>query len=469
MPAPREDERLIPEPRPPAPMAEDGARVLVVIDQDVAHDRRVRATLDAYRRQGFSVDVIDIRRAGHGAEREGAFARVRRLARCARFVVIDGLPAAARNLASLLRVVRKERALSYQLYAGWRHLGPALKDTVRIYHRGLRWFSAPRPPYALVHANDLRCLIFAAAARSRGDPMVLYDSHEANLFRNRVKSSVLRLAINFLFEGAAIRSAAQVVVVSAPIGGLLRSLYGHPRIDVVPNALYHDAVPVPLHRIAGAGAPEHRLAVVFFGGVNTGRGLRHLDRLGRECTSLDVHLVLFGEANEARKGLESLLGPARDRRLEVRCAGSEAIALDPALACRPLFSWCVIEDICLSYRLALPNKLFQSLAMRIPVITLAGTHVDAYAREHGIGVSLSPDEITSPARILTRLTAALAGYPAMQVRMEGLHASLARDPPGERLAQLAGRAMTERSSASPATFEGGGSGDLPSVRSGMRA
>jgi hypothetical protein len=55
---------------------------------------------------------------------------------------------------------------------------------------------------------------------------------------------------------------------------------------------------------------------------------------------------------------------------------------------RRCMMWCCVSASAVSYRLATPNKLFQALAMGIPIIASPDTYLADLIREYGIGVVL---------------------------------------------------------------------------------
>ena len=68
----------------------------------------------------------------------------------------------------------------------------------------------------------------------------------------------------------------------------------------------------------------------------------------------------------------------------------EAIALaDVGLA--------LIQPVCLSYRMSLPNKLFEYVAAGVPVLGSDLPAIGPLISEHGIGLLAQPDQVTDVA------------------------------------------------------------------------
>jgi len=87
-----------------------------------------------------------------------------------------------------------------------------------------------------------------------------------------------------------------------------------------------------------------------------------------------VHGFFIGEIPEVALTHRWILGPRDYEQTLTGLAGSSRCAM-----------WCCVDDVCLSYRLALPNKFFQALAALMPVIVAPGTYLADIVREHGVG------------------------------------------------------------------------------------
>lgn len=219
----------------------------------------------------------------------------------------------------------------------------------------------------LIHANDANTLVPALiASKVLGIPFV-YDSHELWTKRNVRVDRILAPYVEQLIEALGITRAAGVITVSPSIASWLQHHY---KLGEMPSLVRN--IPLPRQDGPGrlrelAGLSESDTIVSYSGGVTTGRGLEE----AVDCLvglPSDVHLVMLGYGDQAyiaslferarNAGVASrvhLVGPVGPS--EVASALSDA---DVALV--------AIEPKVLSYRFALPNKLFEALHGGIPVV-----------------------------------------------------------------------------------------------------
>lgn len=213
----------------------------------------------------------------------------------------------------------------------------------------------------VVHSCDLDGLVGAGrAARRLGIPHV-HDCHE--LFLERPLYTNLERFILGRIEKRAIRNPRSVTVVNESIATELRKRYG-----IKPTVIRNCAeITYPLKTVdlrPLAGLPPYATVVLYQGGFLRGRGLPELVR------SVDgypdgVFLVLLGWGSQ-RPELEVLV---RELQLGERVRFVDAVPPDDLLALTASATIGVIpyQPVGLNNRLALPNKIFEYLAVGVPV------------------------------------------------------------------------------------------------------
>jgi glycosyltransferase involved in cell wall biosynthesis len=142
---------------------------------------------------------------------------------------------------------------------------------------------------------------------------------------------------------------------------------------------------------------------VYVGGLLPGRGLEQaIDAL---ALAPGVRLRLIGPE---RPGYGAALrARARERGVDDRVEWRAALPprdVVPALAGAAV-GLNLIQPICESYRLTLPNKLFEYLAAGIPVLSSDVPVSARFVAEHGIGEVVGADDVPGIARALERLGA----------------------------------------------------------------
>lgn len=230
--------------------------------------------------------------------------------------------------------------------------------------------AAAAGPADIYHGHDLSGLPAAIDARRRHGGLVVYDSHEyfieagSNARRPRwAKRFLGRLERRWAGEAAAL------VTVNRTLGDLLGRRLGLSPVVVVHNAPPRwtpPASPIDSLRPA-AGIPADAQVVLYHGGFTADRGLLELVDCWKAVDVADAHLVFLG------------YGPLRNE-LQVR-AGDPAfggrIHVLPAVPPEVLADWVASADVgvmpnqprTLNERLSTPNKLFESLAVGLPVVS----------------------------------------------------------------------------------------------------
>ena len=224
------------------------------------------------------------------------------------------------------------------------------------------------PPADVHHAHDFEALptVMRAAARDRA--AVVYDSHEifgtwgtALLQPRWLRWALLR------WERRLARRAAVVVTINQPIADVLRRRLSVRRIVVVHNAPPRWTPPVPPETLIrdAAGIPPGARVVLCHGGFQAGRGLEETALALLEPGLEAAHLVFLGYRVH-------VIQPILD---DPRLAGR--VHYLPAVAPSEVVRWVATADVDVmailptdqNSLLSTPNKLFESLAGGVPVVT----------------------------------------------------------------------------------------------------
>jgi len=230
--------------------------------------------------------------------------------------------------------------------------------------------AAASPPADVWHAHDLDTLPAASRTRRRAGGALVYDTHEVFLEAggNARRPGWARRVLA-AYERRLARRADLVLTVNDPLADLLAGRWGIARPTVVLNCAPAWTPPVPppdLLREAVGLAPGTPL-LLYHGGFLPDRGLPELIAVLARPELTAAHLVLLGE------------GPLAPRL--------QALADEPAVAGRvhflppvppdALLPWVASADVgvmpnqprTLNERLSTPNKLFESLAAGLPVVS----------------------------------------------------------------------------------------------------
>jgi hypothetical protein len=218
-----------------------------------------------------------------------------------------------------------------------------------------------------VHANDLACGLAVTLLPSPGRVHLVYDSHELQINRQR-RAGWLRILAEHAQEQRVVDRAEEVRTVNHAVAEAMQAV--HPSLRsrpprVVANDWYTH------HPLVDAPAAA-RPALVYVGRATLGR---QLDRLGQLDLGFDIYGWLLGATQ----------GPLPSQGTWRYADSSYESELESVRRARRCLMWCCLDSESLSYRLATPNKLFQAMAMGIPVLASAGTYMEQLVRQHGIG------------------------------------------------------------------------------------
>jgi glycosyltransferase involved in cell wall biosynthesis len=364
----------------------DRPRALVLVRNTVAHDARVIREAKLLVDLGYETRIVG---ASGTHDRAGEDTidgiAVRRLHAHLPMLPPRGLSANAdrrpHRPSSRTVPTGKPRTGSTSLRRGALRLYRALVSA-DWYRRGLAEVRRTRP--ALIHCNDYNTMWIGVAAKARYGAKLVYDLHELWPDRNlRPEWRPWLLACESLF----VRVADRVIATSPGYAHVVAARYRIPEPQVIRN--------IPdLPRAVRSEAPsaDSPLAV-YFGALTRGRGLE--DAIAALPELPDLRLRLVGpEAWGFRAALESL---AVELGVEDRLEVLDPVPPGEALAVigEAHVGLALIQPVCLSYRLTLPNKLFEYALTGVPILATDLPVMREFVARHALGVTVPPGDATA--------------------------------------------------------------------------
>ena len=259
--------------------------------------------------------------------------------------------------------------------------------TLDFYRRAIAVVREARP--VLIHCNDYNTMWVGVAARLMGGITVVYDSHELWPDRNgRREPRWWLIACEFLF----VHLAHRTITASPGYAEVMARRYRISRPSVIRN------IPDASMLLAGSengdsrsAAPEGEPVALYVGALTTGRGL-------------ELSIMALNHLDGVRL---RLVGPARPAYLDelVRLARAEGVtdrvefagAVTPAELIQTIreadVGLALIQPVCLSYRMSLPNKVFEYVAAGLPVLGSDLPAISELVNEHRIGLLAEPGEV----------------------------------------------------------------------------
>lgn len=363
----------------------------------------------------------------------GVARRARRMARRMWRLLVRGRRFARRSVRLTLRWLRRRaRAFRRRVWLLRHHtfvrIAATLRWSYRMTHRALRRVLLPfhRPSVVrqfelvassavtswrpdIVHAHDGNTLRAGRRVARATDARLVYDAHE--LWRRRNRGGELR-PLGRTWDAIVERSIAPhcdlVITVSDGIAAWLADTYRLRRPVVVlrniperTTALQTTQVPT-IRTLVGAGDGER--IVLYTGRVTSGRGL------GPLITAMGLlpagyRLVLLGYGD--RFFIESVWKLARSAGVTERLTIVPPVASNEvsATARGADVAYIGIEPVCLSYRLALPNKLFEAIHGELPVVASDLPELHATVTRYGLGELFPLDDPAGIAAAIERVCA----------------------------------------------------------------
>lgn len=404
----------------------------MVVRNAVIHDARVRREARALVEAGYEVTVVGARRGEAAAtEQRDGYTIVRVVPHTLILAIVTKLTLAPRVLDRVLkRLVRRVRRLlgaprdlviertmlSAPLEALRRSLDPmrlALQAHAFQVVAG-RTMAALKP--AAYHCHDFNTLWAARVARRIHDAPFVYDSHEIYLHQSLPRFTRGRKILVRTVEGMMIKRAAAVVAANASYGEHLSNFY-----NIIPPTVIRN-IPDDLGAIRGPSQPDDPPILLYVGGIVSGRGIAQVIRALPDIER--ARFVCMGPVvrDAYRDEYEKL---ARDIGVADRVSFLPPVAPHEVVdvAARATIGMCLIEDTSLSYRLSLPNKLFECMHAGVPVIGSDFPEIGGLIDRYGFGLTCDPSDVSAIAKAVNMIL----NDPALETKLRERALDAARD------------------------------------------
>lgn len=232
--------------------------------------------------------------------------------------------------------------------------------------------------YSVVCCHSLACLPVSFLLAKFNRASLIYEPHELETETSRVPRGPVRTIARWI-ERLLARQADAVIVVGHEIASWYRAEYGLKRVWVVMNCPQSaDAYRSDLIR-RSIGSPAGLPIFLYQGILSKGRGL-------------ETAITAFRQLEHAAVFVMMGYGPL-EGRLKEEISGLSNIFILPAVPPHEVLRWTasadfglsLIEPISLSYEFCVPNKLFEYVMAKLPVLASATTEQRRIIEGFGLG------------------------------------------------------------------------------------
>jgi glycogen synthase len=347
--------------------------VVMVVKSDVVNDARVRREVATLAGARYRVTVIGDRPATTGEVLPDA-------------TIVWARRAAPKVAASSRRSSRAPRAVRWLLLPEHR------SREERAFQRAARTAARAIERADVVHAHDLSALQPAVQLALQWNAALVYDAHECWTGRRlEGRPNPLRRRAERRLERQLGARADAIITVSEGIARWFLDTYGWAGVTTI-----HNSFPGPPQ----PADPRPPRGLLYAGRLD---GKRDLDTVAAAAGRLPgLPITLIGP--DDRSGLTARLG--------------HRVAIEPPVGIDEIdahyrahgLALVTLSDGSLNHRLALPNKLFQSVRAGVPVVAADLPEIRRIVIEHGIGTLYRPGDADS---LVAAIRLAVDRYPSL--------------------------------------------------------
>jgi len=244
----------------------------------------------------------------------------------------------------------------------------------------------------IVHCHDLKSLHFGVLIKIfyYYNTKLIYDAHEYETQKNGL--NIFTKIYNKLKEKLLIRYIDSLITVSNTIAEEYSRLYNIPKPTVILNCPVIDPESeIVRHDIFREkfNISDSTKIFLYQGYFSVGRGIEIILEAFNELNFKDIALVFMGEG-------------AMIKEIKSNELYENSVYIHPFVASDEIikhtssadYGISFIEDISLSDRYCLPNKLFEYIAAGLPVITSGLPEMEKFVKIHGVGVSSNENSVS---------------------------------------------------------------------------
>jgi len=253
----------------------------------------------------------------------------------------------------------------------------------------------------ICHGHDPNGLLVAYLAKEFWGCKLIYDSHElwSDSIHSKGKKKLL-YKIGRKFERLCIKKSNSIITVNKSIADIMMEENKIPSINILRNMPYK-SINHAILRKDELGFPNCKFNLIYTGNVEKGRGVAVvIDAL--KLVHLDVGIIIIGRDSAYRnKMIEKVNTLNLSHRIKfVNAVPSHEVVnicrfADVGIA--------PIKNICKSYYLSLPNKIFEYIHAGIPVLSSDFPEMKSIINEYNIGLTFDVEDAIKISKVIDTL------------------------------------------------------------------
>ena len=245
----------------------------------------------------------------------------------------------------------------------------------------------------MIHCHDFQMLETAVWARLYRNSKLIYDSHEyfAGSMALYDKKPITR-EILIWCEKLYVRKIHTGITVGDMIARRMEDELKISKVEVVRNSTEWD-ISQSSDDLLPSPNGQDPVILVYQGIITLGRGISVLIEIMRQLPTR-YKLTLLGSITPEVKEAFGDFGDRVELKGMLSLADLQVELQKSHIGVYP------IQDSCLSYRLCLPNKLFEAIACRLPVVFSDFPEIRSIVTRYKIGALVKADDPTAFAQTI---------------------------------------------------------------------
>jgi len=259
-----------------------------------------------------------------------------------------------------------------------------------IFNSWIYFYKQSKNQFDFIHCHDLDTLEYGVFMKflRLGKVNLIYDAHEYETQRNGLQG--LRWEYVKLKERFLIKYCDRVITVSPTIADEYVRLYGIEKPEVILNCpvLHTEKVVKKNFFRDFFNIPDSKMIFLYQGYLYPGRGIEIILEAFNQLNLPDCVLVFMGEGTHVGYIMQNEMY-GKSVFLHPFVSGEVLLGYTSSADCGLAF----IEDISLSDRYCLPNKLFEYIAAGLPVISSGLPDLKNFINMNHVGVSADTNDV----------------------------------------------------------------------------